>query len=850
MIRFDTFFKAGTGDKTPFEYQCKLACGERKEGESESEWLSHGTKCETTLIKVPTGLGKTEAVIFAWLWNYLVCSNQNNGNRWQTRLVYCLPMRTLVEQTKTRVRDYIKNLREKSNELGLSEDARKKLDWLNETSPIVLMGGEELEDYQKQWDVYPERPCIIVGTQDMLLSRALNRGYGMSVYRWPMHFGLLNVDALWIFDETQLMGVSVETSAQLDAFRKRFGSESLNCKSWWMSATLDDSRLNTIDQRQLGLDRKIIKLGQDDLALNTVAQRVNASKPIYQCPISLEPKDNKYSSKIADFALEKHKPGSLTLIIVNRVGRAQEIYQKLAETSKVNNVYLIHSRFRPADRKNMEDALKGNGDRIVVSTQAVEAGVDCSARVLITELAPWSSLVQRFGRCNRKGEYNDAEIYWIDFNEGGDEDLYLPYSEAELKIAREKLKGLRDAGISELGNIELSEPEEVRFVIRSKDIIELFDTTPDISGRFIDVTRFIREQKDAEVQVFWRENVEELLKGADSESHKKIKPLSAELCRVSVRQFRDFIRKLTKKGAYGGVYYWNYVDGMWERASEDNIYPGNIYLLDSNAGGYDERLGWTGEVSASVTPIPIPPQEIKNESNDDDPGCGSKNWVLLSEHLIETHRVSKELLAEIQKILPGFLNGEDIKSIENAALFHDLGKAHPIFQNAIKNCDNVPDKTAFYAKSPNKSIKYERRYFRHELGSAIAWLMMKDDNGGALANLTAYLIAAHHGKVRLSIRSMPDEKPSQGEVRIARGIQDGDVIPSVSINGYQTPELKLDLSYMEIGFDEKRGESWISRMTRLRDEVGIFKLAYLETLVRAADARGSMNANKSNQNQI
>ena len=62
------------------------------------------------------------------------------------------------------------------------------------------MGGEEKTD----WDIYPEREAILIGTQDMLLSRALNRGYGMSRYRWPMHFGLLNNDALWVMDETQL----------------------------------------------------------------------------------------------------------------------------------------------------------------------------------------------------------------------------------------------------------------------------------------------------------------------------------------------------------------------------------------------------------------------------------------------------------------------------------------------------------------------------------------------------------------------------------------------------------------------------------------------------------------------
>ena len=104
------------------------------------------------------------------------------------------------------------------------------------------MGGECKDD----WDLYPERDAIIIGTQDMLLSRALNRGYGMSRYRWPVHFGLLNNDCLWVMDEVQLMGVGVETSAQMQAFCRSFGT--INTVQYiWMSATVGDKQLNTVD---------------------------------------------------------------------------------------------------------------------------------------------------------------------------------------------------------------------------------------------------------------------------------------------------------------------------------------------------------------------------------------------------------------------------------------------------------------------------------------------------------------------------------------------------------------------------------------------------------------------------
>ena len=54
--------------------------------------------------------------------------------------------------------------------------------------------------------IWPEKPLHPYWHAGHALSRALNRGYGMSRYRWPMHFGLLNNDCLWVLDETQLMG--------------------------------------------------------------------------------------------------------------------------------------------------------------------------------------------------------------------------------------------------------------------------------------------------------------------------------------------------------------------------------------------------------------------------------------------------------------------------------------------------------------------------------------------------------------------------------------------------------------------------------------------------------------------
>ena len=65
--RFDRLFAKAT-PHSPHEYQKLLACGERRERHYD-EWLSGSSKCESMLIDVPTGFGKTGAVVLAWLWN-------------------------------------------------------------------------------------------------------------------------------------------------------------------------------------------------------------------------------------------------------------------------------------------------------------------------------------------------------------------------------------------------------------------------------------------------------------------------------------------------------------------------------------------------------------------------------------------------------------------------------------------------------------------------------------------------------------------------------------------------------------------------------------------------------------
>ncbi len=77
---------------------------------------------------------------------------------------------------------------------------------------------------------------------------------------------------------------------------------------------------------------------------------------------------------------ELHRPGTLTLVVANTVPAARDVYKELRGGPV--DCTLLHSRFRGIERAGrMAEVVTRPEDRIVVSTQVVEAGIDLSAAV-------------------------------------------------------------------------------------------------------------------------------------------------------------------------------------------------------------------------------------------------------------------------------------------------------------------------------------------------------------------------------------------------------------------------------------------------------------------------------------
>lgn len=94
------------------------------------------------------------------------------------------------------------------------------------------------------------------------------------------------------------------------------------------------------------------------------------------------------------------------LIVKNKVKDSQEIYNLIKDKYPNIKTLLIHSRFKRGKRNELEKELMYlntiNSPCIVVSTQVVEVSLDISFDVMFTDCAPIDSLIQRFGRINRK----------------------------------------------------------------------------------------------------------------------------------------------------------------------------------------------------------------------------------------------------------------------------------------------------------------------------------------------------------------------------------------------------------------------------------------------------------------
>jgi CRISPR-associated endonuclease/helicase Cas3 len=377
-------------------------------------------------VSVPTGLGKT-AVMAIWL--VALAQRMKSGQvSLPRRLVYVVDRRAVVDQAT----QFAENLRANLQNIG----ARGLRDALGlgetEALPISTLRGQFVDN--RDWLEDPSRPVIIVGTVDMVGSRLLFEGYGVSRKMRPYHAGLLGADTLVLLDEAHLVPPFEALLAEIAENAGRYGSQEKALGALIPKFQL--LPLSATGRRQTArpfvLEEKDFRSPDDA----TVLQRLFAEKHL-----TLQEKgDEDFAKALAgqawavaqetqeringENANTSLKPVRVIVYCNSRdvaENTKKELDKKAEKTVAEGRTELFVGARRVKERSDAERRLKELGflavtgkltaPAFLVATSAGEVGIDLDADHLVCDLVAWERMVQRFGRVNRRGgEGRHAEI--------------------------------------------------------------------------------------------------------------------------------------------------------------------------------------------------------------------------------------------------------------------------------------------------------------------------------------------------------------------------------------------------------------------------------------------------------
>ena len=358
------------------------------------------------IVDIPTGLGKTSVMA---LWLIALAE----GARLPRRLVYVVDRRAVVDQA-TRFAERLRSNMpgEMASKLGLG--AEKRL-------PISTLRGGFADN--RDWLEDPSKPAIVVGTIDMIGSRLLFEGYGVSRRMRPYHAGLLGVDALVLLDEAHLCSPFEALLRQVESRGNgKLGpagdSDSITPPFRLMS--LSATGRDDVSETSPGV---VFPLIAEDREETEVRRRLLACKRLGVT--ELDPGTN-LAESLAERAVEVGctAPVSRVLVCCDRRRDAVDVKALIdkecrrrhasGELANKHVSELLVGERRVRERADLErwldergflGAARGRSSAPVflVATSAGEVGVDLNADHMVCDLVAYERMVQRLGRVNRRG---------------------------------------------------------------------------------------------------------------------------------------------------------------------------------------------------------------------------------------------------------------------------------------------------------------------------------------------------------------------------------------------------------------------------------------------------------------
>lgn len=839
-----------------------------------------------TPCSIPTGLGKT-ALIACWL-----IALARNPAQVPRRLAYVVNRRTVVDQTTSEVEQYrerllnsdareLVDLRQRLTELCaftpgcFPSSSQASGDSPHEWSPLAIstLRGQFADN--QEWSLDPARPAVICGTVDMLGSRLLFSGYRLGFKSRPHHAGLLGHDTLFVHDEAHLEPAFQRLLEQIVEAQKSDRTGDCDAQRRLKAIALSATSRTAVPT---------FGLLSVDLENETVRRRMHAPKRLTLHSVE---DDQDSTAKIIELAARYHGSGAAVLIFACTVQRVEEVAKALREQA-AEGVETLTGTMRGYERDQLvrkpafvrflpeshqpADVAPQEGTSYLVCTSAGEVGVNISADHLVCDLTTFESMAQRFGRVNRFGTHPDTQIDVVYPSTFDDNDPLSSARQATLSLLQ-RLNGQASPQALSLlpGEARAAAFAPTPVTLPTSDI--LFDswsltTVRDrLPGR-PEVEPYLHGQSPAaelpETQFAWREEVgilqgplldhyapqdlldeyplkpHELLREPSSRAFQHLQRIAARrpddvawlleesgrfLERVPLRELASRNRKDRIQGLTvllspesGGLSPQGMLDGSSPTANDvaDELY------LDANRTRRQRRRFWdeTEAVPEGLRLIwTIDARPDADDGLDESPPRRYWHWYALPQEGVRSGRKPVEwgvhvgdVAARVQALLQRLPLPDDIQAaLRCAARYHDHGKRRRQFQTVLGNT-RFPE--LVLAKSGRRGGRLQETY-RHEFGSLLDVLTLSPGSPEAAEwshlspeaqDLALHLIAAHHGRARPHFPA-PDE--------------DFD------------PEPPDAIAVEDVALETPR------RFARLQRRYGRWGLAYLESLLRAADWHAS-----------
>ena len=445
------------------------------------------------ILEAPMGIGKTEAALLA---SELLAAKKGVGG-----IFFGLPTQATSNGIFPRIESWLESIvKDSEYTLGLrllhgKASLNKDFDHLKQEALVYEEGAKVTVN---EWFEGRKKAILddfVVGTIDQFLLASLKQKH-LAL----RHLGLSK--KVLILDE--IHACDAYMSVYLKRALRWMGA--YDVPVILLSATLQSSRREAFIKSYLngkkGASKQKITM---DLPQKDVYPLITYSDGLCAKQFSdFELKESKkvIVKKIAEedfieIVIQLIKNEGVVGLIVNTVKRAQELGEIFQEKLEEDKVEVFHSRFIASQRIKKEDQLlqligkkaKRPKHKLIIGTQVIEQSLDINFDVLISDLAPMDSLLQRVGRLHRHDiEYPKAYQQAV---------LYVVGTDSEFKFSDSSEKVYGDYL---LAKTQLALPDQLQLPQDISPLIQKVYSGLSENEQKNDLLRSLKQKYDKEIK--------------------------------------------------------------------------------------------------------------------------------------------------------------------------------------------------------------------------------------------------------------------------------------------------------------------------------------------------------------